>query len=99
MTDAFVSVDVDDINLIDNNPADCHSETLNGPLQALQVFMGAANIRAMNITASGGNTTSITSVSYFKKSCHSWPLNADMVRRLSEARWQRRCRHLHLREQ
>ncbi|KAF3798791.1 hypothetical protein GCG54_00008247 [Colletotrichum gloeosporioides] len=60
-SDAFVSVDVGDINLIDNNPADCHSETLNGPLQALQVFMGAANIRAMNITASGGNTTSITS--------------------------------------
>ncbi|KAF4878076.1 hypothetical protein CGCSCA1_v002824 [Colletotrichum siamense] len=60
-SDAFVSVDVGDINLIDNNPADCHSDTLNGPLQALQVFMGAANIRAMNITASGGNTTSITS--------------------------------------
>ncbi|KAI8314513.1 hypothetical protein K4K61_004750 [Colletotrichum sp. SAR11_59] len=60
-SEAFVSVDVGDITLIDNNPADCHSETLNGPLQALQVFMGAANIRAMNITASGGNTTSITS--------------------------------------
>lgn len=70
-SDAFVSVDAGDMNLIDNNPADCHSETLNGSLQALQVSMGAANIRAINITASGGNTTSITSVSYFKKSCHS----------------------------
>lgn len=61
--DAFLAVDVGDINLIDSNPANCHSQTLNGPLQGLQVFMGAANIRAMNVTASAGNTTSITSVS------------------------------------
>ncbi|KAF4891444.1 hypothetical protein CGCVW01_v014316 [Colletotrichum viniferum] len=60
-SDAFVSVDVGDMIVIDNNPADCHSETLNGPLQALQVFMGAANIRAIKLTASGGDTTSITS--------------------------------------
>ncbi|KAF9873160.1 hypothetical protein CkaCkLH20_09323 [Colletotrichum karsti] len=60
-SDAFVSVDVGDINLIDNNPANCHSQTLNGPIQALHTWMGSTNVRAMNITASGGNTTAITS--------------------------------------
>ncbi|KAF6795346.1 hypothetical protein CSOJ01_13470 [Colletotrichum sojae] len=59
--DAFLAVDVGDINLIDSDPAKCHSQTLNGPIQGLQVFMGAANIRAMNVTASAGNTTAITS--------------------------------------
>ncbi|KZL81446.1 natterin-like protein [Colletotrichum incanum] len=59
--DAFVSVDVGDINLIDTNPANCHSEEINGPVQGLQFFMGAANIRAMNVTSSNGNTTQILS--------------------------------------
>ncbi|KAL0933387.1 uncharacterized protein CTRU02_212350 [Colletotrichum truncatum] len=59
-SDAFVSIDVGDINRVDSNPANCHSETLNGPIQGLQVFMGAANLRAMNVTSSSGNTSSIT---------------------------------------
>ncbi|GKT45803.1 aerolysin-like protein [Colletotrichum spaethianum] len=59
--DAFVSVDVGDINIIDANPANCHSEEINGPIDVLQVFMGAANIRAMNVTSSSGNTTRILS--------------------------------------
>ncbi|OLN97452.1 hypothetical protein CCHL11_01002 [Colletotrichum chlorophyti] len=58
---AFVSVDVGDIKLIDSNPDHCHSQTLNGPMEAIQVFMGAANLRAINATSSSGNSSSITS--------------------------------------
>lgn len=61
-SDAFVSVDVGDINLVDTNPANCHSETFNGPIERLQVFAGSTRLRAMNITSSSGNTSSVLSV-------------------------------------
>ncbi|KAJ0159969.1 hypothetical protein CTA2_8816 [Colletotrichum tanaceti] len=59
--DAFVSVDVGDVDLIDSDSANCHSQVINGPIDAIQMFMGAANIRAMNVTSITGNTTKIVS--------------------------------------
>lgn len=67
-SDAFVSVDIGDINLVDSNSANCHSEELNGPFDSIQFFTGTTNMRAINATSSSGNTSSITSVS---KTCHS----------------------------
>ncbi|KAK1705949.1 hypothetical protein CaCOL14_008429 [Colletotrichum acutatum] len=60
-SDAFVSVDVGDINVIDSNSANCHSEELNGPFDSIQFFTGSTNMRAINATSSSGNTSSITS--------------------------------------
>ncbi|CCF39364.1 hypothetical protein CH063_02114 [Colletotrichum higginsianum] len=59
--DAFVSIDVGELDLIDSDSANCHSQVINGPVNGIQMFMGAANIRAMNVTSATGNTTQILS--------------------------------------
>ncbi|TDZ35508.1 hypothetical protein C8035_v009180 [Colletotrichum spinosum] len=58
---AFISVDVGDVETLDSDKSDCHSATYEGPIKGFHMWMGIANIRAMNVTSINGNTSAITS--------------------------------------